>query len=87
MSENLSLGQVKKPGLRSRYILLPSGERLRIEWRSIEERQEKLEALLEEWRDYCETNWLSDDHEDRQCGERKVKAFMDAVSSLMIHEE
>ena len=42
------------------------------------------EKYLAAWGGYIERNWLSNDHEDRMCGENRVKRFMESISAFIL---
>ena len=41
------------------------------------------EYLIPSWLDYCNNNWLSVNHENMYCGERKVKSFLNQCGYLL----
>lgn len=65
----------------------PDGVVQEIQYDETTDKNAIVEGILAEWREYCERNWLTKDHEDKQSGERKVKRFMDGLSAFLLLEE
>ena len=42
------------------------------------------DVIIPYWEEYCNTHWLSPNHEDKLCPERRVKAFLDRCGTLML---
>lgn len=41
------------------------------------------EHVIPSWEEYCNKNWLSENHEQTYCGENKVKAFLNQCAYLL----
>lgn len=65
----------------------PDGVVQEIQYDESTDKNAIVEGILAEWREYCERNWLTADHEDKQSGERKVKRLIDGLSEFLLLEE
>lgn len=65
----------------------PDGVVQEIQYDESTDKNAVVESILSEWEEYCDRNWLTADHEDKQSGERKVKRFIDGLSMFLLLEE
>lgn len=65
-------------------ISRPNGRRLPVISETEDERINSVNCLLSSWEGYCNDNWLSENHEDPRCSERRVKAFLDGLAYLLL---
>ena len=68
-------------------IIMPNGV-MRTYYRGENQTWEDIirESILPECEAYCKENWLSINHEDLYCAERRVKAFLDRCAQLITKE-
>lgn len=72
----------------STYIWLPNGIKYRLYQVPDEPRSETLQrVILDKWEDYCHANWLSSNHEDMNCPEKKVKRMLESCAMFLLRGE
>lgn len=57
-------------------ITRPNGVRLPVYYTASQDKMALVMGQLSDWEDFCNQNWLSDNHEDINCSENRVKAFL-----------
>lgn len=45
------------------------------------------ERILPKWEEYCNTHWISENHEDIYAAEKRVKAFLDRCAYIMLQDD
>ena len=66
-------------------IYTPAGGLLEVHGMTREDVSDKVRnVIVPYWEDYCDAHWLSPNHEDKLCPERRVKAFLDRCGTLML---
>lgn len=73
--------------MRGFNIFLPNGYTHTIKYNIGDDKVAIADAIVTEWSEYCDNNWLSPDYENRYCGENKVKRFMDSVTNFLLYTE
>ena len=68
-------------------LALPDGTVDEIAYDDQTDRTAIADQYLKQWDAYIERNWLSKDHEDKMCGENRVKRFMESVSAFVLMGE
>lgn len=68
-----------------KQILMPKGG-MRTYYRGENQTWDQIirDVVLKECESYCYENWLSSNHEDVYCAERRVKAFLDRCAQLIV---
>lgn len=66
-------------------IFLPNGHTHVIKYEQGQDKNAIANALVEEWAEYCEKNWLSVNHNDHFCPENKVKRFFDSLTYFLLY--
>lgn len=69
-------------------IPTPDGRRYKVYYHEGQNRNECLEmSVLRRWSEYCEKNWLSDNHEAIDAPEKKVKRFLDSCAYFVLRPD
>ena len=66
-------------------LFLPNGHNFKVFYNKETDRNKLMTELMEMWVPYCEENWLSNNHEDIYCPERKVKKFLDSTAYFILY--
>ena len=70
----------------SRYVFLPSGMRYNLYDPEDKNRVKVVnDILVSRWEEYCNSNWLSDNHEAIDAPEKKVKRFLDGCADFILY--
>lgn len=70
----------------SRYVFLPSGMRYNLYDPEDKDRCRVVnDVLMTKWAEYCNSNWLSDNHEAIDAPEKKVKRFLDGCADFILY--
>ena len=77
VKDNGKLAEIKR-------VLMPNGQ-MRTYYRGENQTWAEIvqNVILKDWEDYCNTNWISANHEEVYAPEKKVKAFLDRCAYLM----
>lgn len=68
-------------------VLPPFGKPMLVYFRKGQDKlQVVTDVILPRWEKYCNENWLSDNHEDPWCAERRVKTYLDSVGYLLLRD-
>lgn len=65
-------------------LVLPSANVYKIRVQDDAERRKVVDTLCRQWADYCNSHWLSENHEEPYCGENRVKRFLDGLGYFMM---
>lgn len=65
-------------------LVLPSANVYKIRVQDDAERRKVIDDLCRQWESYCDSHWLSENHEEPYCGENRVKRFLDGLGYFMM---
>lgn len=68
------------------YVINPMGQKVKFHCEDPKNWMAEVERdILPRWEDYCNSHWLSANHEDMYAPERRVKSFLDRCGTLMLY--
>lgn len=69
------------------YVVLPSGLRYLVYGSEGKSRCESIQPILDRWADYCNKNWISENHAAMDAPEKKVKRFLDGCGLFILLDD
>ncbi len=69
--------KINTPAVKGYKVYYPNGA-------SMAQKLQALHPMLDFWQEYCERNWLSENHENPWCPENKVKKLLDDAGSFLL---
>lgn len=70
----------------TRYVMLPSGLKYKVYEPPDKDRVRLIDnVLISRWEEYCNSNWISDNHAAIDAPEKKVKKFLDGCADFILY--